>query len=202
MRSCFFLTVLFSLMCFASAAQSHKKSIKKFQNELNRSYSNPDKSPLPPDQINSFEGLPFFEIDENFQVIAKFEKLPPASLFTMKTSDNRLRDFERYALATFSLAGKEYQLTLYKSTSKVITPGYENSLFVPFTDSTSAKETYGGGRYMDVEIPDGETIVLDFNKAYNPYCAYSDRYSCPIPPKENQLSVAIMAGVRYIASVL
>ena len=78
----------------------------------------------------------------------------------------------------------------------MITPGYENSLFVPFTDLTNGKETYGGGRYMDVEIPEGDSIVLDFNKAYNPYCAYSTNYSCPIPPKENDLPISINAGLK------
>lgn len=178
------------------AAQSYKKSIRKFQKELNQSFGNPEKSPLMKDKIQDFEGLPFFSVNEKYRVTAKFEKLPPELLVSLKTSDKRLRDYERFAIATFELEGKQFQLTLFKSTAKVITPGYENSLFLPFTDQSNGKETYGGGRYMDVEIPIGDTIIIDFNKAYNPYCAYSDRYSCPIPPQENDLQISILSGVK------
>lgn len=190
------LIVCLSLFPIFLAAQSYKKSIRKFQKELNQSFGNPEKSPLMKDKIQDFEGLPFFSVNEKYRVTAKFEKLPPELLVSLKTSDKRLRDYERFAIATFELEGKQFQLTLFKSTAKVITPGYENSLFLPFTDQSNGKETYGGGRYMDVEIPLGDTIVIDFNKAYNPYCAYSDRYSCPIPPQENDLQISILSGVK------
>jgi hypothetical protein len=75
--------------------------------------------------------------------------------------------------------------------------GYEDFLFLPFNDYTNGNETYGGGRYLDLRIPDGSTIILDFNKAYNPYCAYTDRYSCPVPPKENSITTYIYAGVQF-----
>ncbi len=190
------LIVCLSLFPIFLAAQSYKKSIRKFQKELNQSFGNPEKSPLMKDKIQDFEGLPFFSVNEKYRVTAKFEKLPPELLVSLKTSDKRLRDYERFAIATFELEGKQFQLTLFKSTAKVITPGYENSLFLPFTDQSNGKETYGGGRYMDVEIPIGDTIIIDFNKAYNPYCAYSDRYSCPIPPQENDLQISILSGVK------
>lgn len=190
------LIVCLSLFPIFLAAQSYKKSIRKFQKELNQSFGNPEKSPLMKDKIQDFEGLPFFFVNEKYRVTAKFEKLPPELLVSLKTSDKRLRDYERFAIATFELEGKQFQLTLFKSTAKVITPGYENSLFLPFTDQSNGKETYGGGRYMDVEIQIGDTIVIDFNKAYNPYCAYSDRYSCPIPPQENDLQISILSGVK------
>ena len=78
-------------------------------------------------------------------------------------------------------------------------PAYKNYIFLPFTDDSNGFETYGGGRYLDIDKPeDGvRKIVLDFNIAYNPYCAYSDAYSCPIPPRENNLSVKILAGAKY-----
>lgn len=188
-----FCLILFPIFL---SAQSHEKSIRKFQKEMNKSFGNPEKSPLMIDKIQGFEGLPFFTVDEKYLVTAKFERLPQEPLVSLKTSDKQLRDYERYAIATFELEGKQFRLTLFKSTAKVITPGYENSLFLPFTDQTNGKETYGGGRYMDVEIPLGDTIILDFNKAYNPYCAYSDRYSCPIPPRENDLQISILSGVK------
>ncbi|MBN7811221.1 DUF1684 domain-containing protein [Algoriphagus sp. H41] len=197
MKQILLLAVFLATASLPLSAQSHKREIKQFQKKLNHSYADPSTSPLPPEKVNGFDGLPFFPVDERYRVTAKFLKLPEKALYTFQTSDNRLRDYERYAVATFTLHGQEYQLTLYKSTAKVITPGYENSLFLPFTDQSNGKDTYGGGRYMDVEIPEGDTIVLDFNRAYNPYCAYSDRYSCPIPPRENDLPLAIEAGVKY-----
>lgn len=192
----FVLSISLCFLLSGAFAQSHASDVLAFQEKLNKSYADPIKSPLSKEKLQEFEGLPFFPIDESYRVVATFQKLPKVDLHTFKTSDNRLRDYEKYGIATFTLDGKEMQLTLFKSISKVITPGYENSLFVPFTDLTNGKETYGGGRYMDVEIPEGESIVLDFNKAYNPYCAYSTNYSCPIPPKENDLPISINAGLK------
>lgn len=180
-----------------ASAQSYKKSIREFQKELDESYANPEESPLPPEEIEGFKGLPFFPVDEKYRVTAKFERLPPSNPLRMHTSDNRLRAFDRYAKATFTLDGKEYTLILYRDRSSRQKEESKNRLFLPFTDQSNGAGTYGGGRYIDLEIPEGDTIVIDFNKAYNPFCAYSDRYSFPIPPKENDLSIAILAGVRY-----
>jgi uncharacterized protein len=196
-KKCLGLCFSFCLLLSGAFAQSHTSDVLAFQEKLNKSYADPDKSPLSKEKLQEFEGLPFFPIDENYRVVSTFQKLPKVDLHTFKTSDNRLRDYEKYGIATFTLDGQEMQLTLFKSISKVITPGYENSLFLPFTDLTNGKETYGGGRYMDVEIPEGDSIVLDFNKSYNPYCAYSTNYSCPIPPKENDLPVYIKAGIKH-----
>lgn len=143
------LLVYLSLFPIFLVAQSHKKSIQKFQKELNRSFGDSEKSPLPVEKIQGFEGLPFFPINENYRISAKFERLPPEPLIFLQTSDKRLRDYEKYALVTFEIDEKEFQLTLFKSTSKVITPGYENSLFIPFTDQTNGNETYAGGRYIE-----------------------------------------------------
>ena len=126
---------------------------------------------------------------------AKFEKLPPASLFQMKTTANSIKDYDIYGIATFTLDGKEYQLNIYQSHQLRTQEKYIDYLFLPFTDQSNGAETYGGGRYMDLRIPTGTTIELDFNKAYNPFCAYATGYACPIPPKENDISVAINAGV-------
>ncbi|WP_198673012.1 DUF1684 domain-containing protein [Algoriphagus litoralis] len=185
---------LFSLNSFS---QTYQDSVMSFQLELNKSYADPVESPLGIDKLMRFEGLPFFPINETFRVKAKLEILPPASPFQLKTSDRQLRDYDRYAIATFSLNGIEYHLTIYQNTASNLDPDEEKSLFLPFTDLSNGKETYGGGRYLDFEIPEGDVLEIDFNKAYNPYCAYSNRYSCPIPPKENDLPVAILAGVMY-----
>jgi uncharacterized protein (DUF1684 family) len=87
-------------------------------------------------------------------------------------------------------------LAIYQNVDLVNTAGYEDYLFIPFKDLTNGEDTYGGGRYLDLKIPEGETILIDFNRAYNPYCAYNHNYSCPIPPFENHLKVKIEAGVK------
>ena len=93
--------------------------------------------------------------------------------------------------------GTEYTLNVYQSQQLSTDPDYADYLFVPFTDATNGESTYPSGRYLDLHIPQGETVLLDFNRAYNPYCAYNARYSCPIPPAENHLEIPIKAGVKY-----
>ncbi|RYD73146.1 MAG: DUF1684 domain-containing protein [Sphingobacteriales bacterium] len=95
-----------------------------------------------------------------------------------------------------SIDGKSFKLNIYQSQDLKKIEKYKNSLFLPFTDLTSGVESYGGGRYVDLEIPEGELIPIDFNTAYNPYCAYNHKYSCPIPPQENDLAIEIKAGVK------
>ncbi|MBN7814352.1 DUF1684 domain-containing protein [Algoriphagus pacificus] len=193
----FLLSIAFVCSTAFSFAQDYEKSIRDFQKELNEEYKNPEESPLTEKEIKAFEGLPFFPVDEKYRVVAKFEKLPPQGLFQMKTTANQLQDYDIYGVATFTFEGKEYQLHIYQSHRLRTQEKYKDYLFLPFTDLTNGSETYGGGRYLDLTIPAGDTIVLDFNKAYNPYCAYASKYSCPIPPKENDLKLAVRAGVTY-----
>ena len=114
----------------------------------------------------------------------------------MKTTTNRLPKYEVYGIASFELNGNGYQLNIYQSHRLRETDEYKNYLFLPFNDLTNGDETYGGGRFIDLEIPDNDSIIIDFNKAYNPYCAYNPKYSCPIPPEENDLDVHISAGIK------
>ncbi|GMQ23320.1 DUF1684 domain-containing protein [Algoriphagus sp. oki45] len=193
----FFFSFVFSCVGFFGKAQTYQDSLLAYQHELNLSFADPESSPLPFEKINGFDGLPFFPIDENYRIVAKLEILPASDPFRMRTSDRSMREFDRYALAHFEWEGKEYTLTVYQNSEDKFEPGREKSLFLPFTDRSNWNQTYGGGRYLDLEIPEGEYLVIDFNKAYNPYCAYSDRYSCPIPPKENDLGFEVLAGVKY-----
>ena len=187
--------VLFGLTNSLFAQDDYKASILEFQRELNEEFKNPDESPLSKKEQKDFKGHNYYPIVEKFHVIAKFEKLPTQSLFHMKTTANSIKDYDVYGVATFTLDGKEYQLNIYQSHQLRTQEKYKDYLFLPFTDQTNGIETYGGGRYMDLRIPSGNTIELDFNKAYNPFCAYATGYACPIPPKENDLSLGITAGV-------
>ncbi|MDR5589635.1 DUF1684 domain-containing protein [Christiangramia sp. SM2212] len=172
------------------------ESAGEFQKELDLEYANSEESPLEPKDLKEFKGLDFFEIDPEYIVKAEFVRTPSESPFTMKTSTDREPVYVKYGELYFSLKGKELKLNLYQNQELTQDPEYFDYLFLPFTDLTNGESTYGGGRYIDFRIPDSKEVILDFNKAYNPYCAYSGRYSCPIPPKENDLEIEILAGVK------
>jgi uncharacterized protein len=142
--------------------------------------------------------LNFFPVDERYRVIAVFEKVENATWFKMKTSGSIDKIYRVYGTARFMLEGREHRLNIYQS-QDLLNSSYENYLFLPFTDESNDRETYISGRYIDLEMKDivNGTAVIDFNKAYNPYCAYVDgKYNCPIPPKENALPIAIKAGEK------
>ena len=138
----------------------------------------------------------FFPISSNYNVTCTFEKITDTVGFTMTTSAKTLKHYFKYGRLGFTIDGTQYHLFVYQSSDLMQTEQYRNYLFVPFTDATTGDESYGSGRYIEFYIADIQNNILhlDFNKAYNPYCAYSPNYKCPIPPKENFLPVAIKAG--------
>jgi hypothetical protein len=121
--------------------------------------------------------------------------------FEVPTSSGQTATYTKFGELKFEIDGKSYKLAVYQSLSAKRMPQYRDYLFIPFKDLTNGKESYGGGRYLDLRMKEieGDKIYLDFNKAYNPYCAFSTGYSCPIPPKENHLKVAIEAGEKNFA---
>lgn len=195
--------VLFAIYCLFSigilSAQDFEEEVAIFQMELNLEYSDAKKSPLLPKDRVDFKGHPFFAPDKTYRITAKFEKNPNPQPFTMKTTTDRLPIYVAYGWATFTLHGKEYTLTIYQNQGLKEMAQYADYLFLPFNDITNGKESYAGGRYMDLRLPKGNTIVLDFNKTYHPLCAYNPKYSCPIPPQENNLPIRIEAGVQLDA---
>ncbi|NJB72511.1 hypothetical protein GGR42_003002 [Saonia flava] len=170
--------------------------ILQFQDELNSEYKNPDKSPLPDRHRKNFEGLSFFAPDTSYVVEAKFVRTPEAVPFLMPTTSGEKSEEVVYGIVHFSLNGKEHQLEIYQNKKLMLEERYRNYLFLPFMDDTNGEETYGGGRYIDLTIPEGNSIVIDFNKAYNPYCAYNKKYSCPLVPGVNTLDTRVLAGVK------
>lgn len=169
-----------------------------FRAKINSEYADEKTSPLTDADREAFTKLPFFPIDTAFYVVAEFERTRRAKAFKMKTTTDRLAVYRMYGKATFWLQGKKQVLHIYQSDRLKKIPEYKDYLFLPFTDASNGTDTYGGGRFIDLHIPKGKTIAIDFNQAYNPYCAYNHKYSCPIPPKENQLNVSILAGVQYV----
>jgi uncharacterized protein (DUF1684 family) len=181
---------------YAQAALGHEEEIKAFQADLNASYKDKAHSPLSNKDRRKFKGHQFYPIQESYRMEATFIKADSVQSIQMGTSSDKLKTYDVYGRAVFQLEGKSCTLNIYQSHKLREIEEHKNHLFLPFTDMTSGEETYGAGRYIDLTIPDGDTIVIDFNKAYNPYCAYSPNYSCPIPPVENDLEIKVEAGVR------
>lgn len=193
---------LLVLLLISSCNSQDKRPIMgetEYQQELNASYKDASKSPLKTKDLKNFKGLDFFKVDTTFIVTAKLTKTENAPVFEMATTTDRKPLYKEYGILNFTLKGKKCQLTIYQSQDDLRDEKYKDYLFLPFTDDTSGNESYGGGRYMDVmttdENPDG-TIQLNFNNTYNPYCAYNDKYSCPLTPRKNHLDIEIKAGVK------
>jgi uncharacterized protein (DUF1684 family) len=174
---------------------AYAKSIENYRTGKNIKLMYSESSPLTSDQQKSFEGLKYFPPDIGYLVEAELHKDEMPETVIMRTSTERAPEYIKYGTVTFTLQGKQLTLQAYQSKKLVEVSQEETGLFIPFRDATSGTETYGGGRYVDCEIPrEGNKLLIDFNKAYNPYCAYNPRYSCVIPPEENRLEVRIEAG--------
>lgn len=198
MKKYILIFLLLPLVIFSQKRNKEETEVKKFQQELNAEYLNPKETPLRGDNFTNFKEHPFFPFDSKYRVTAKFIKTENAQPFDLPTSSGKTKSYREYGKATFKLDGKSYTLTLYQSLDLITQKKYKNYLFLPFRDATNEKETYGGGKYMDLTIPKGNAILLDFNKSYQPYCAYNAYdYNCPIVPEENRLPVEIRAGVKY-----
>lgn len=198
----FSMRVIFSavlcLMVLSSCAQD-KRPIAgdtEFQRKLNVEFKDASKSPLKDKDRKHFKGLDFFAFDTTYVVTATFKKLEGEKPFQMKTTTDRLPVYVKYGLISFELKGQPYQLTVYQNQDLMNDEGFEDYLFLPFLDDTNGDATYGGGRYIDLRFPKGDTMVIDFNTAYNPYCAYNEKYSCPIVPRDNYVATTIEAGVK------
>ncbi|RZK17069.1 MAG: DUF1684 domain-containing protein [Pedobacter sp.] len=188
-------TILFLLLSLNTYAQTYSAQISKHRDSYKQDFIKESNSPLTEADL---QDLHFYDADSTYKVLAEVEILKNEKVFKMPTYDGTSKEFYRYAKINFSFNGKATNMTLYKSIALASNPAYKDLLFLPFTDETNNKETYGGGRYIDLsskEIIDGK-IEVDFNKAYNPYCAYSDGYRCPVPPEENDLSLEVKAGEK------
>ena len=197
----YFLIVAF-LSLFVSCNSQDKRPLigeTEYQQKLNAVFKDASKSPLKNKDLKSFKGLDFFPVDSSYIIIASIEKTPDTPFLGMATNTEEKSYYRKFGILTFTLKEKEMQLTLYESLEESENPVFEDYLFLPFTDETSGSDSYGGGRYMDVfksKINTNGTLELNFNNTYNPYCAYNDDYSCPLTPRDNHLSMEILAGVK------
>ncbi|MBF9236979.1 DUF1684 domain-containing protein [Hymenobacter sp. BT683] len=167
--------------------------INKARKEKNKSFRQSENSPLATAEKASFDSLKYYPANLEFVINAAISRNEKPDTVTMQMSDNRTEKYLNWGKAKFDIEKKPQQLTIYLKAS-----GKDSTLFIPFTDLTNGSETYGGGRYLDAPVPKlnvGE-LKLDFNSAYNPFCAYNNEYSCPVPPADNRLQVAIPAGEK------
>ncbi len=161
--------------------------------DKNAAFKNPELSPLDTAEIQTFKGLHFFDPNEQFKVTATITWLPQIGYINMPQTGGDVVEYMQTAVLDFTINDKTFQLPVYQTDEMK----RNHTLFVPFTDLTSGKETYNGGRYIDLPYNDHHNeVILDFNYSYIPYCAHSPRYSCPKVPKENHLDMAIVAGER------
>lgn len=175
-------------------SQAYVKEIVEEREEKDHFMRTSQQSPFAGKQDN-FKGLNYFPPDERYRIIANLIPAENKKMITLGTSDGKEQRFAEYAYAEFDFDNRKNKLLILEVMA--MGPG-KGTLFLAFGDKTSAVETYGGGRYLDLKkVPKGsKTITLDFNKAYNPYCAYTENFSCPLPPKENLLLIAINAGEK------
>jgi uncharacterized protein len=165
-------------------------ALERLRSEKDEAFRLDPDSPLDPEQRRAFAGLRYFAPNPALDLVLKLDELESKSAIEMQTTTGDVRRYERFGRVTFEVEGQTVQLTVFRA---------DGDLFLPFADSLAGTETYGAGRYLEPELlPDGR-IHIDFNLAYNPYCAYSPRWSCPITPAENRLAVPIRAGERVFA---
>lgn len=191
--------LLFLGLLFLTGCAQKKQSIQgdtEFQRELNSEFKDASKSPLKKKDRKDFKGLDFFEFDSTYVVQATFKRATEEKPFKMKTTTDRLPEYIKYGEITFNLKSETFILNVYQNQDLMKEEGFEDYLFLPFLDDTNGDESYGGGRYIDLRFPQGDIMTIDFNTAYNPYCAYNEEYSCPIVPRENYVELEVRAGVK------
>jgi uncharacterized protein (DUF1684 family) len=171
-------------------------AVQGYRAEKDAFFKTSPNSPVPPEERAAFEGLPYYPVNVDLVFeglgLEPYEGDEPAN-FEIPTSDNRLRPARRAGTFSFEIDGLPVRLTGYELEGS---QGDDGSVFLPFLDATSGKETYGAGRYLDLEPDEDGTYAIDFNLAYHPSCVYSPRFSCPLTPAENRLPVRIEAGER------
>ena len=189
------IKLFFSFLLFYATSSFAQNDYKDSMRLFIKDYI--DKHEVVKDKDRQY--LHFFAIDPNFRIKTKFEKIENAPWFKMESTGLVKRMYRVYGKVHFAIHDTAVTLSVYQSQDLMKMDKYQDHLFIPFTDATSGIETYEGGRYFDLTMNDikNNILVVDFNKAYNPYCAYvSNVYNCPIPPPENRLTVAIRAGEK------
>jgi len=183
------LAIVIYTLTDTSVKVDYKTEISRFRQEKEASFREEKGSPI--EDPSTFKGLRYYDPTPEYRIQAELSLIKGNDSISIQMSDGKTEKLAKYAYATFRLGGRSHQLLLLKHAE-------EEVLFLPFGDQTNGFDTYGGGRYLDLELNKNEPdkIMIDFNLAYNPFCAYNKNYSCPLPPPENQLAVEVQAGEK------
>ncbi|MDG6898939.1 MAG: DUF1684 domain-containing protein [Nitrososphaerota archaeon] len=171
--------------------ETWKRALARFRQEKDELFRSDPGSPLPQEMKDTFFGLSYFEPDPDFRFEANLQRYLNPDGVVVGTSKGTRQLFNRVGFFDLSVGGIGFRIYAFQSAER-----HESTLFIPFRDATSGKDSYGAARYLDLEVAHDDDYTVDFNYAYNPYCAYSDDYICPLPPRENWLNVAVRAGER------
>lgn len=174
--------------------EAARRQLEAFRRQKDKFFNESPDSPILPEEKDAFTGLKYYPIDLTFRVLARFIPETHPGIFRVQTTTGGHKEYARVGRLEFEIDGQRLNLTAFMPPADE--PLHGNRLFVPFRDKTSGKETYGAGRYLDLNKKATEEYVVDFNRAYNPYCAYSPYYSCPLPPGENNLPIEVRAGEK------
>lgn len=192
-----FALLLCQLLAAQSADTAYTTSLLAHRQHYKQEFLSSPRSPLTAQDTGL---LDFYAPDPAWRIAARFSPTPDSLPFDLLTYSGLTRLYRQYGNLQFQYGGTPYTLCIYQNLTLVAkdSAAYHDYLFLPFKDATNAQSTYGGGRYLDFRLSDirDGVLVLDFNKTYNPYCAYSDGYNCPIPPRPNHLTLAISAGEK------
>ena len=192
MNKIYLLVFSLFLLLNCDNRKRYNTDLTPFQSEINDFFKDASVSPLKNRDLKNFRGLDFFTYDSTYLVTAKLTKTPKEKPFMMLTTTDMVLEYIKYGTVSFELFSNQYSLDVYKNLED---PNERDNLFLPFLDDTNGNESYGGGRYINLDIPQSDNLIIDFNSAYNPYCVYDEKYSCPIVPRENYLPLEIKAGV-------
>ncbi len=198
-----FFLLVFGFCCFDNSVKAQTfygtTDLKTFRDGRDNEFRNKDESPLKEVDFPNYAGLNYFPFDKKLRVKARFKKTKDEKILLIPTSAGKTRRFVKYGILKFKIEKQKYILNVYHTDkeSRDKYPEYKDLLFIPFKDLSNGKDSYGGGRYLYILDTNKKKVILDFNLASNPACAYgSDKYSCPIPPRDNHLKIEIRAGEK------
>jgi uncharacterized protein len=199
------MPVIIVLLCFmitgALDAQTRKSKIRNenivYRKKVNEEFKDTTETPLTKAGLKVFKKVSYFPIKTKYHIVAKLTLTPDEKPFEMPRSKGNTGTYRKYGVATFVLNGKKCSLSVYQYMKLINDEQYKNDLFLPFKDLSNGKQTYEGGRFLELKISGENELIIDFNQAFNPLCCYHNpKFSCPIPPEENHLKIKILAGEK------
>jgi len=184
-----------ALLFSQSHVENYEHDIEKHRKNYKEEFINHPRSPITAADTGFIN---FFPANHSWNIIANFTETPDSKAFELPTYSGLTRTYRQYGILNLHHKGIDFTLSIYQNLGLMKDTAYKNYLFLPFTDLSNGETTYEGGRYLDFTTGDihNNTLHVDFNKCYNPYCAYSDGYNCPVPPAENRLKIEIHAGEK------